>query len=194
MILEGSKLAGLLFDSIYLENSLGSLEVYVSGKLKEEVVQPLIPEPKPIEKKPEKSKKCPFCAELIKIDAIKCRFCGEFINVSGSSPKPEIKPEPIIKAEPKKIIVPEMILIKGGIFMMGSNGSDALHRSIMQELILTFDFFIGKYQVTQREYQVLMGNNLSYFMGDNLPVEQVSWVDAIQYCNKLSKKEGYPVE
>jgi formylglycine-generating enzyme required for sulfatase activity len=49
---------------------------------------------------------------------------------------------------------------------------------------------MGKYEVTQAEYQAVMGTNPSYFKGDTLPVEQVSWYDAINYCNALSKKEG----
>jgi len=49
---------------------------------------------------------------------------------------------------------------------------------------------MGKYQVTQKEYQEAMGKNPSYFKGDNLPVEQVSWYDAVEYCNVLSRKEG----
>jgi formylglycine-generating enzyme required for sulfatase activity len=49
---------------------------------------------------------------------------------------------------------------------------------------------MGKYEVTQAEYEQIMGKNPSYFKGSNLPVEQVSWYDAIEYCNKLSQKEG----
>jgi formylglycine-generating enzyme required for sulfatase activity len=51
-------------------------------------------------------------------------------------------------------------------------------------------FYIGKYEVTQREYQEVMGTNPSNFKGDNLPVENVSWFDAVEYCNKRSQKEG----
>ena len=52
------------------------------------------------------------------------------------------------------------------------------------------DFFIGKYDVTQKEWTEVMGNNPSKFKGDNLPVEMVSWYDSIEYCNKRSLKEG----
>jgi formylglycine-generating enzyme len=54
--------------------------------------------------------------------------------------------------------------------------------------IKTFD--ICKYQVTQREFESVMGFNPSNFNGDSLPVEQVTWYDTLVYCNKLSKKEG----
>jgi len=52
------------------------------------------------------------------------------------------------------------------------------------------DFYIGKYAVTQKEWVEVMGSNPSKFKGDNLPVETVSWYDAIEYCNKRSIKEG----
>jgi len=59
-------------------------------------------------------------------------------------------------------------------------------------------FKIGKYQVTQAQYQEVMGNNPSYFVIDvttgeiqeKRPVEQVTWYDAVEFCNKLSEMEG----
>jgi sulfatase modifying factor 1 len=52
------------------------------------------------------------------------------------------------------------------------------------------DFYIGRYEVTQKEWMDIMGNNPSKFKGDNLPVESVSWYDCVEYCNKKSIKEG----
>ena len=52
------------------------------------------------------------------------------------------------------------------------------------------DFYIGKYEVTQKEWTEVMGSNPSKFKGDNLPVETVNWYDAIEYCNQRSIKEG----
>ncbi len=52
------------------------------------------------------------------------------------------------------------------------------------------DFYIGKYDVTQKEWVDVMGTNPSKFKGDNLPVEMVNWYDSIEYCNKRSIKEG----
>ena len=62
--------------------------------------------------------------------------------------------------------------------------------SITSKKNLKQNFHIGKYQVMQKEWQDIMGNNPSYFKGDKLPVEQVSWYDCIEFCNKLSEKHG----
>jgi len=51
-------------------------------------------------------------------------------------------------------------------------------------------FYIGEHEVTQAEYQAIMGTNPSNFSGDNKPVEMVSWYDAVNYCNARSIAEG----
>jgi formylglycine-generating enzyme required for sulfatase activity len=50
---------------------------------------------------------------------------------------------------------------------------------------LTEDFYISKYPVTQAQYRVVMGNNPSWFSGDNKPVEGVSWYDAVSFCEAV---------
>ena len=49
---------------------------------------------------------------------------------------------------------------------------------------------MGKYELTQAQYQAIMGSNPSGFKGNNRPVEQVSWNDAVTFCEKLSQKTG----
>ncbi|WP_435921408.1 formylglycine-generating enzyme family protein [Paenibacillus sp. DYY-L-2] len=51
-------------------------------------------------------------------------------------------------------------------------------------------FYIGKYEVTQKEWVEIMGSNPSEFVGENLPVEMVSWYQVLEYCNQRSIKEG----
>jgi formylglycine-generating enzyme required for sulfatase activity len=76
------------------------------------------------------------------------------------------------------------------LVLVAGNGavSTGYHEQGQAETIS--DFYIGKYEVTQKEWADVMGNNPSGFQGDNLPVEMVSWYDAIEYCNKRSEKEG----
>ncbi|MDX9870037.1 MAG: SUMF1/EgtB/PvdO family nonheme iron enzyme [Candidatus Cloacimonadales bacterium] len=78
--------------------------------------------------------------------------------------------------------------VQGGTFQMGSTSGGSDENPVHS--VTVSSFFIGKYQVTQKEWLSVMGNNPSNFKGDNRPVEQVTWYDAVEYCNKLSKKEG----
>ena len=76
-----------------------------------------------------------------------------------------------------------------GTFMMGSPSRE-LGRSpneIQHQVTISKDFNIAKYPVTQAQYKAIMGNNPSYFKGENNPVECVSWVKAEEFCDKLNK-------
>jgi formylglycine-generating enzyme required for sulfatase activity len=84
----------------------------------------------------------------------------------------------------------EMVEIPGGTFIMGSPENEAERSSdeSPQHQVTVPSFFIGKYELTQAQYQAITGNNPSYFKGNNRPVEQVSWNDAVTFCEKLSQK------
>jgi formylglycine-generating enzyme required for sulfatase activity len=75
------------------------------------------------------------------------------------------------------------VLVQGGTFVNTKSNLYGKRASIT-------DFYIGKYEVTQKEWTEVMGSNPSQFEGDNLPVEMVSWYDCIEYCNKRSLQEG----
>lgn len=86
----------------------------------------------------------------------------------------------------------KLTYIPAGEFMMGSPagepdryGDEQQHR-----VRLTQPFFMATTEVTQAQWRAVMGNNPSHFKGDNLPVENVSWDDAMAFCAALSKKEG----
>ena len=83
------------------------------------------------------------------------------------------------------------VLIIGGTFFMGSPKNDSvITRFEIRHQVTVSSFYMSKYQITQMEYERIMEINPSKFIGTNLPVEQVSWYDAIEYCNKLSQIEG----
>jgi formylglycine-generating enzyme required for sulfatase activity len=87
------------------------------------------------------------------------------------------------------------VKISAGSFTMGSPSSELGrrdHEGPQRTVTLTRSFVIGKYEVTQGEFQALMGYNPSYFSscGANCPVENVSWHEAVAYMNALSKSRG----
>ena len=84
-----------------------------------------------------------------------------------------------------------MVEVTGGQwFSMGSN--IAADSYPPHQVILTC-FYIGKYEITQKEYFDITGTNPSAYNGenrDNFPVETISWYDAVEFCNKLSEHDG----
>jgi formylglycine-generating enzyme required for sulfatase activity len=87
----------------------------------------------------------------------------------------------------------EIVTVEGGTFTMGSPAAETGRSGDeVQHQVTIFSFQIGKYDVTQELYQAVMGGNPSHFKGDPslLPVEAVSWFDAIVFCNKLSERNG----
>jgi formylglycine-generating enzyme required for sulfatase activity/tRNA A-37 threonylcarbamoyl transferase component Bud32 len=86
----------------------------------------------------------------------------------------------------------EMVEIPAGTFYMGSPENEAgrWDDESPQHQVNVPSFFIGKYPLTQAQYQAIMGNNPAYFKGANRPVECVSWDDGVAFCQKLSQKTG----
>lgn len=94
--------------------------------------------------------------------------------------------------EVSNMIIPDdFVLIKGGTFQMGSPETEAWRSADeTQHPVVISDFYMSKYELTQKEYEEITGNNPSNFSGENLPVENISWLDAIAYCNARSEKDG----
>jgi formylglycine-generating enzyme required for sulfatase activity len=88
-------------------------------------------------------------------------------------------------------------LIPAGGFVMGSPepGFDTHADETPQHRVqITRAFYLGATEVTQGQYKAVTGQNPSHFKGpDDLPVEKVSWIDAVKYCNALSRAEGLPL-
>ncbi|BAZ66160.1 serine/threonine protein kinase [Fischerella sp. NIES-4106] len=86
----------------------------------------------------------------------------------------------------------EMVQIPGGKFLMGSPAGEAGRDDDEgpQHEVTVPRFFMGKYEVTQAQYQAIMGNNPANFKGEKRPVEKVSWNDAVEFCKRLSQKTG----
>lgn len=85
----------------------------------------------------------------------------------------------------------EMVYIAPGTFMMGSPADEAGREDSekQHEVTLTRDYYLGKYVVTQELWEAVTGANPSKWKGTNLPVERVSWADAMAFCKKLTEME-----
>ncbi|MGH7945782.1 MAG: formylglycine-generating enzyme family protein [Opitutaceae bacterium] len=79
----------------------------------------------------------------------------------------------------------ELVLIQPGTFMMGSDKEKPIH-----QVTLTQPFYLGKFEVTQEQWQSVMGSNPSLFKGPKLPVANVSWDDCQNFLTKLQEKTG----
>lgn len=90
------------------------------------------------------------------------------------------------------VMPPNMVVVQGGTFDMGSTGIDARADEKPVHQVSLSGFSIGKYEVTQKEWEEIMGStrNRSKWKGDNLPVECVTWYEAVEYCNLRSTAEG----
>jgi len=122
-----------------------------------------------------------------------------------SQPNPPIKDNPSstsIHVKPQALVYSDslvllenlnfpltLILIPGGEFTMGSFDGDGDERPMKK---IAFDaFYMSAYEITQEQYLAVMHVNPSYYQDNNLlPVEKVSWIDAAEFCNSLSKLCG----
>lgn len=85
-----------------------------------------------------------------------------------------------------------LVKIVGGSFLMGTPTGE-MGRSPdegPQHLVQIRTFYLGKYPVTQSQYRAVMGKNPSFFQGENRPVENVSWYEAMEFCHRLSEMTG----
>ena len=90
-------------------------------------------------------------------------------------------------------LVNNMVKVQGGTFTMGATaeqGSDAYNDEKPAHQVTLSDYYIGKYEVTQEEWQAVMGKNPSAFKGNNNPVEKVSWDDCQKFIKKLNQLTG----
>lgn len=85
----------------------------------------------------------------------------------------------------------DFVLIKGGTFNMGSPQSEAWRGAdeTLHEVTVS-DFYLSKFEVTQELYESVMGTNPSHFKGPRLPVESLTWLEAVEFCNALSQRDG----
>lgn len=123
---------------------------------------------------------------------------GEFYFAPGNLQ--QSTPQLMLQSPPSHLIdgqsfkdcaeCPELVVVPAGSFQMGSNDGDSDEKPVHNINIKSFA--LGKYEVTQRQWKAVMGNNPSKFNNceDSCPVEQVSWDDIQQFIQKLNVKSG----
>lgn len=115
--------------------------------------------------------------------------CSQTENDNGNNNETKLTQSSSPEADMN--IPDNFVLIKGGSFQMGSPDSEAWRSADeTQHSVMVSDFYMSKYELTQKEYQEITGSNPSNFSGEDLPVENISWLDAVAYCNARSEKDG----
>ncbi len=122
-------------------------------------------------------------------------------GLPGAEPKPALRPGVDWMSPATRMA---FNLVKSGEFMMGSSEDDEIAASLEKppHKVRVSPFYLGIYEVTQGQYTAVLGNNPSFFCStgggkdqvagqstDQYPVENVSWLDAVRFCNALSKKD-----
>ena len=86
----------------------------------------------------------------------------------------------------------QLVLIPAGSFRMGSAYEEKNRQEDEEPHSVTISrsFYISRTEITQRQWRSLQGLDKSFFKGDDLPVEKISWYEAVTFCQKLSQQEG----
>lgn len=112
-------------------------------------------------------------------------------NESQSEELAEIEQSNQANQAKQPLVKDNLILISGGTYSMGSPKKERQRQTDeVQHRVTVSSFYVDPYEVTQSSYKRVMNTNPSFTVGNNLPVENVTWYDAIEYCNKLSKMNG----
>jgi formylglycine-generating enzyme required for sulfatase activity len=92
-----------------------------------------------------------------------------------------------------KGVLMKLVLIRPGKFMMGSPDSEEGHKADegpQHQVTISKPFYMGVTEVTQAQFEAVMGTNPSKFKGPTNPVESVTWDEAVEFCRRLSEKTG----
>jgi formylglycine-generating enzyme required for sulfatase activity len=87
-------------------------------------------------------------------------------------------------------VEPELVEVKGRTFRMGCRDYDGFPWEYPVHKVTVTNFKIAKYEVTQKQWLSIMGSNPSHFKGDDLPVENVTWLEVQEFISKLNELTG----
>ncbi len=119
-------------------------------------------------------------------------FVGLVAAYLGGCEKKKIAPLPSAGEVKENSLGMKLVYIPAGEFIMGSPIDEQGRADDEQQhkVKLTRGFWMGATEVTQKQFEPVMGFNRSNFKGEDLPIEKISWRDAETFCKKLSEKEG----
>ena len=129
----------------------------------------------------------PQCGKVIPTDSKFCPFCGT--EVSSTSAENSVQDKLTFEVNGVSF---NIIRVEGGTFTMGATPEqeDPYDDETPAHQVTLSSYYIGETPVTQALWKSVMGGNPSYFKGDSLPVETVSWDDCHDFIQKLNKKTG----
>ena len=115
----------------------------------------------------------------------------------GTDRKNTVAQEQPPEQEEKSIDLPngaklELVKVEAGTFTMGANTGGYRPDDAERQVTLTQDFYLARTEVTQAQWEAVTGTNSSYYRGGNLPVEMVSWNEAMEFCEKLNSADKAP--
>jgi formylglycine-generating enzyme required for sulfatase activity len=130
-----------------------------------------------------------LCIILYAVSVAKSMKTGVASNTTEE--KKKALPESAIASEIKSIELPgkvelKLVKVEAGSFEMSSKDKSNFSDEKPHKVTLKNDFYLGRTEVTQAQYQAVMGVNPSKFEGGDLPVEQVTWYNAMEFCKKLN--------
>jgi len=105
---------------------------------------------------------------------------------------PKLPPAPTLTLDCGGGVMMEFVLIPAGEFTMGSPAPDSVtwDKRPQHQVKFLKPFYMARHEVTQAQYQAVMGTNPSHFKGADLPVDTVSWYDATEFCRRLEERVG----
>ncbi|MBI5723394.1 MAG: formylglycine-generating enzyme family protein [Planctomycetes bacterium] len=152
------------------------------------------------------------CRKIIWLSAV-LALAGGWCLTAGGADSPATQPAPWSAIQPADLpasqpatqpakeitldlgnkVTMKLVLIPAGKFTIGSPKDEKNHcddESPQHEVAITKAFYMGIYEITQEQYEQIVGKNPSKIKGAQNPVENVSWDDAVEFCQKLSKMAG----
>ena len=123
---------------------------------------------------------------LALITVIGCTSCSQKYEVTSSGDNI------VIKLSDDNMV--SLNKISSGTFKMGTyEGFGDEDELPVRDITITNDYYIGVCEITQKQWEAVMGENPSSFKGENMPVESVSWTECMKFCEKLSKSTGLDI-